>query len=347
MARIGRRLAPVGIAALLLALAWLAWRTQAAAFVWVEPAAARGTPAAAIVGFYIAFCGRVAWRARAIAENRTTGAFRVLHASQTGFAERIARDSTEALCGAGLATSCLPLGALDVAALSAGGRMLFVASTTGEGDAPDSAYAFVQNVMARRPDLSRLQYGLLALGDRGYQRFCGFGAALDEWLRGCGAQPMFERIDVDAGEAGALQRWQRQLGRIAGAEIQQRWAGPVLTHWRLDARESLNPGSPGGAVFRIVLAPTSVDAPAWQAGDIAEIRVPLPDGTALRREYSIASIPANGVIELIIRQVRDAEGRAGAGSGWLIDQASVGAGLALSIRENPGFRPPPDDAPMN
>lgn len=62
------------------------------------------------------------------------------------------------------------------------------------------------------------------------------------------------------------------------------------------------------------------------------------------REYSIASIASDGVLELIVRQERHADGSLGLGSGWLTEHAAIGSGISLRLRRNSGFHLP--DAPV-
>lgn len=52
--------------------------------------------------------------------------------------------------------------------------------------------------------LPTLSYAVLALGDRSYDNFCGFGRDIDKWLAGTGARPMVTRIDVNNGDPAAL-----------------------------------------------------------------------------------------------------------------------------------------------
>ena len=66
---------------------------------------------------------------------------------------------------------------------------------------------------------------------------------------------------------------------------------------------------------------------------------PLP-----HREYSIASLPAAGQVELIVRQCRAADGFAGLGSGWLTEGAPLDGVIRARIRRNPGFHAPADPA---
>ncbi|MFX5510409.1 hypothetical protein ABTD49_21515, partial [Acinetobacter baumannii] len=68
---------------------------------------------------------------------------------------------------------------------------------------------------------------------------------------------------------------------------------------------------------------------------------PLP-----HREYSIASLPADGRLELLVRQTRHDDGRLGLASGWLTEHAPLGASVALRVRSNRAFHAPADDRPL-
>jgi sulfite reductase (NADPH) flavoprotein alpha-component len=63
------------------------------------------------------------------------------------------------------------------------------------------------------------------------------------------------------------------------------------------------------------------------------------------RDYSIASIPHRGRLELLVRQVARADGL-GFGSGWLTAIAPVGSEILLRISGNPGFHAPEAEGPM-
>jgi sulfite reductase (NADPH) flavoprotein alpha-component len=374
---------------------------------WSDPGPQRLGAAVAALLAYVGLCAAL-WRVRAARERRlaaapnddSAGALLLAYASQTGYAEQLARRTADALRAGGMAVHLTSLGTVDAATLAQARLALFVVSTTGEGDPPDAAAAFVRDVLEQPAALGALRYGLLALGDREYRHFCAFGRRLDAWLRGSGAQPLFDAVEVDDGDDGALRHWQREIGVVAGCTDLPDWQEPRYEPWRLVDRRLLNPGSAGGGCFHLVLHPPREAQADWRAGDVVEIgpchapdevaawlgatgldgaamvhtvhgREPLREALARsrlperaeaagrdaqalagrlvplpHREYSIASVPADGAIHLLVRQFRRADGRLGLGAGWLTAHARVGEAIALRIRGNANFHAPPATQPL-
>jgi sulfite reductase (NADPH) flavoprotein alpha-component len=189
-------------------------------------------------------------------------------ASQSGFAEQLAWQTAGQLQAAGHAVRVESLARLDRQALSEAQHALFVVSTFGDGEAPDSARGFERQILARTLDLPHLRYAMLALGDRQYQHFCGFALRVQDWLGRQGAQALFEPVQVDAGDALALADWQRQLSELTGAQPLHQGETPYGL-WTLTRRELLNPGSQGAPTYLLGLR---AERPAdWSAGDILEV----------------------------------------------------------------------------
>lgn len=288
--------------------------------------------AAGLVLSYVLLC--VALRPR---RRRADGnaAWRVVYASQTGQAEALARDTARALVAGGQSVQVQRLDEAWQSDLAPHSRVLFVVSTYGEGSAPDHAARFARALDSASPALRGLRYGLLALGDRSYASFCAFGRRLDRWLLGSGALPLFPPIEVDRLDAASMAAWQRAVAGL-GAGPAWRKEPEGFADWRFAARELLNPGSPGASLCKVSLRPAGGPLPHWEAGDLVDL---LPAGASGRpRSYSIASLPEDGRLELIVRTQRDAAGRPGLVSSWLNEAAVPGAALALRIRPNPGFR---------
>jgi len=286
---------------------------------------------------YLAMCAAYLRAARARVNAEAAPAdWLVVYASQTGSAETLAQRSAALLATGGLSARAACISSLNEGSLRGASRILFIASTYGEGDAPDTAARFAERLMVDGADLAHLHYAVLALGDRSYANFCGFGRALDAWLMKAGATPLFERIDVDRGDAAALEHWQHHLARLAGTDDAPDWEAPAYADWRIAERELLNPGSSGAPLYRLALAPGDGVLPAWEAGDLAQVSVPADPEHP--REYSIASIPSDGRLELLVRLQRREDGSLGAASGWLCEGASLDATVRLRIREHQRFR---------
>jgi len=93
---------------------------------------------------------------------------------------------------------------------------------------------------------------------------------------------------------------------------------------------------------------------------LARCRLPEPgeaeglgeDGVAAmlqllpHRAYSIASLPQDGSLQLIVRRMRAHGGYPGLGSGWLTEYAPVGAEIGLRVRGNVNFHAPGDARPL-
>lgn len=304
------------------------------------------TWAVGAVALWLGFTAIMLWRGRrARPEKAQDGGWLIAVASQTGFAEEMA-EMTEALVAPTGPVRTVLLGDLEVADLKAAGRVLFIVSTTGEGDAPDSASWFVRKVMGAEADLHGVRYGLLALGDHTYKDFCAFGRALDAWLRRSGTEALFDAVEVDNGETGAVRHWQHQVAAAAGATAQADWTPPALDRWRLVERRLMNPGSPGGEAWHLAFEP--LDGPAdWVAGDIAEIGLPAMNGVSPgSREYSIASLPSDGRLELLLRLMLRPDGMPGLASGWLTQTLEVDSDVAMRVRTNRSFHGPALETPM-
>lgn len=261
----------------------------------------------------------------------------IVHASQTGTAEQLAWQTAGALQLAGVPAQVQSLATLARDTLQRVERALFIVSTYGEGDPPDAGAAFVRNTMLATDGiaLDGLHFGLLALGDSTYAQYCGFGRTLDEWLLARGAKPMFARVEADRAADSDIERWRQQLAHVAGTRDAPDWSGPAFEHWVLAARQRLNPGSDGEAACHLELLPAQGALPHWEAGDLLQVRVP---GDAQPREYSIASIPAEGSVQLLVRQARRADGTPGTASGWLLAGAGTGDTMDARIRAHRGFR---------
>jgi len=132
----------------------------------------------------------------------------VLYASQSGTAEGLARKLVKELKAQGHAPALSTLVGYTPAALAAESYALILASTYGDGDAPDGVQPFFEQLCLEHfPCMKTLRYSVFALGDRHYEHFCKFGADLDTKLKALGANPICMRVDSDVDVEEPFAEW--------------------------------------------------------------------------------------------------------------------------------------------
>lgn len=136
----------------------------------------------------------------------------VLYASQSGTAEGLARKLAKELKAQGHVPAVSTLVGYTPAALASEKYALILASTYGDGEAPDGVQPFYEQLCLEHfPRLENLSYALFALGDKHYEHFCKFGKDLDAKLAALGANPLCKRIDCDVDVNEPFERWKSAL----------------------------------------------------------------------------------------------------------------------------------------
>ena len=218
----------------------------------------------------------------------------------------------------------------------------------------DKPFKYFQNTMsapagfvAEAYGLHGLRYAVLALGDSSYDNFCQFGQAIDGWLASGGGQRLFACIKADSADDfemnAALAAWRKQLAAAFGLDAAQlaRWQPEQPSEaggwhdWTLAAKTRLNPGSAGSPVWLLELTAPAGASLTWEAGDLAQIAPPADAKNP--RDYSIASIPQSGSLQLLVRRQNRADGSPGLCSAWLTEELQAGQTLPVRLRANAGF----------
>ena len=128
----------------------------------------------------------------------------ILVGTMTGTAQLVAQELELRLDDGDVQAQTRLMDGLDAEAFAGGGLFLICTSTYGQGDVPDNAKQLYEWLQNARPDLSNVQYGVIALGDRTYaETFCNGGKRFDQILSELGARRIGEVMLHDA-SAGTM-----------------------------------------------------------------------------------------------------------------------------------------------
>ena len=128
----------------------------------------------------------------------------ILVGTMTGTAQLVAQEVELTLDDGATKVLTKPMDDLDASVFAPGGLYLICSSTYGQGDVPDNAKRLYGSLQSERPDLSGVQYGVIALGDRTYaETFCNGGRRFDAILAELGARRIGEIMLHDA-SAGTM-----------------------------------------------------------------------------------------------------------------------------------------------
>src|SRR3569833_2024740 len=139
----------------------------------------------------------------------------ILFASESGSSEQLAADVAKLARKSGFKPSVVDMADFDVATLVTMQRLVVIAATWGEGEAPPrSTHAYADLMSDKAPRLQGLKFGVLALGDTAYAEFCAVGKAIDKRLAELGGERVVDRIDCDLDFAAPATEW---IGRAVKA----------------------------------------------------------------------------------------------------------------------------------
>ena len=258
------------------------------------------------------------------------------YASQSGRAEQLAQELALRLPNA----KAYALNALTADSLKDIRQLIVVASTYGDGEAPDNASQFLARL--KKLNLPHLSFTVLGLGDTAYPQFCRFAKQVEAALLRTQATPKTPSAWLNGEDSDALNVWLAHLAEWLGDALRLDSAWTAFSTYRLGDRHCLNAGGPGAPVYHLILHSETVQH--WQAGDLLDVAIP---NTTLTRCYSIANVDNTGQrIELLVRRQHNEQGELGLGSGYLTQQLQLNQLLHARLRSNPLFHAPDENIPL-
>jgi sulfite reductase (NADPH) flavoprotein alpha-component len=144
----------------------------------------------------------------------------VLYGSETGNGIELAGAIVKQAQAVGIAARDIDMADAKLATLKEGGDFLLICSTHGEGDPPQPALDFFEQLASKKaPRMEGARFAVLALGDSTYEFYCGAGKRLDARLAELGATRLAERIECDVDQLGAGKDWAFRLLEGLGGPV--------------------------------------------------------------------------------------------------------------------------------
>jgi len=151
----------------------------------------------------------------------TVATVQILYASQTGNAKAVAENLFDSFKNNYANNPRLEFGIENTnnfkpKSLASKQLLILVASTHGEGEPPDDAIEFLEQLKGKRaPNLNGVQHAVLGLGDSSYEFFCQTGKDFEQQLNKLGSTALVERVDCDLDYETQVEQWISDLNEKA------------------------------------------------------------------------------------------------------------------------------------
>lgn len=201
-----------------------------------------------------------------LSQSQTQNATLLAYASQSGTALHIAKYFNDSLPNT-FDLRCVST--LKPESLSHYTRALFIASTYGDGEPPEKAQRFMTRINQAEPFTKRIEFSVLALGDRSYPHFCAFGHQLATLLQTKGAKTMSPVTEVDKSDRSVIDGWWRDVSQTLPLNDGKPITFEVeASKLKIISNKQLNANNNQRPAHRISLSHPGL---TYQAGDLLEV----------------------------------------------------------------------------
>lgn len=296
----------------------------------------------------------------------------VYYATETGNSKALSLQVMKAVKAAGYKVKNSAVNRVKAKDIKKDVIAIFLCSTHGEGDPPETAIEFFDDIKAAADgSIDGLQYAVLGLGDSSYEIFCGFATDLDKELQRLGGKAFQENALFDVDYASHTQGWIEQtvknMDTLVGAEPVQAVSIASPDEQVVRTGKGYTRLEPITGTIKEIVNLNDIDSNKetyhieieydddviYGCGDAAGIIVPdeKNNGDATPRLYSIASSPSyhEGEVHLTVALATHAndDGTTGYGiySKYLAD-LKAGDEITFYISQNQLFNLPADDKDM-
>ena len=130
----------------------------------------------------------------------------ILYATQTGNAETVAKKLELLAKNQGFNVNLVEMNNHDITSFRLLRNVAIVTSTFGNGEVPEMGIDFWEELKSSKVEMVNLRYGLIALGDKSHDIFCGAGRAISKKLDELKCIKVIQNLECD-GDTEGTEEW--------------------------------------------------------------------------------------------------------------------------------------------
>ena len=129
----------------------------------------------------------------------------ILYATQTGNAETVAKKLELLAKNQGFIVNLVEMNHHDITSFRLLRNVAIVTSTYGNGEVPEMGIDFWNELKSSKVEMVNLRYGLIALGDKSHEIFCGAGKAISKKLDDLKCIKVIQNLECDGDTEGTYE----------------------------------------------------------------------------------------------------------------------------------------------
>lgn len=270
----------------------------------------------------------------------------ILVGSEGGSTWGFAATLHKALRAAGQQVHAAPLARFDAGILAQARRVIILAATYGNGDAPASARGFLAKLEAMEtPPAAPL--AVLGFGDSSFPHFSAYAQRIAAETARKGWVQFLDAAAVDRQSPQDFARWGNDLGNKLELKLElvHQPVLPSVVPLTLVSRRDYGAEEQAPSAILRFSAPaaslwqrlTGTGFGRFEAGDLLGV---IPQGSTIPRFYSLASAAADGFIEIVVRR------QPGGLCSSQLTALEPGQTALAFLKSNPAFRVGEGRAPV-
>ena len=129
----------------------------------------------------------------------------ILYATQTGNAEIVAKKLQALAKDQDFVVSLNEMNFYNIDTFKKLKNVAIITSTYGNGEVPEMGIDFWNELKDYKKKMTNLNYGLIALGDRSHEIFCGAGRTISKKLEELDCKKIIENLECDGDTKGTYE----------------------------------------------------------------------------------------------------------------------------------------------